>query len=523
MEDKQIAPQRRIFGLEPKVAVTLIMFFVAAAAAVFVFTFSRAKGDDLRTAVPAEALAFLYIRDVSEIEPYLDSKKTNGEKRDLSFLSGIEMAVAITGFETSEQKIADDSSILNFKPTFTVIADTRSWSWRSRGLIDGPIDEFIEAEYGKSVKRTRKASEFAELTLWTAEDGRQAFASRQGSRIFFGNNEKSLLDCLAAANKKIPDLTRDKELDSFLNDASESVVKGYFPRRAVERFAGVAGISAAVSGSEEELARTFISRLVPQLVGNTVEGVFWQGRRENGMVVDSVQIKLNSEVSAVFSETMISSAGGFRKLIDFVPPDTTSVTKYSLAKPRLAFRSLLLVTAKHSDPVSGRLISSFSGAMLEPYGIRDPEAYLDASGPHFLTVQTGAGDDETVAVTEIRDRESILASLNPEIGMNGKPETSNEAELWANAESEYAAAIANNVLIVGSREAVLRSVKRNGSTKSLSSNQFFKIFESSGAAAVTLDLDVKASNLTETSFDKHGFTRTYTSRAGLLGSLLSGF
>ncbi len=524
MEDTELTPQRSILGLEPKVVFTLVVFVFAASAAAFVFTFCRGKSEDLRVSIPADTLAFLYVRDVGEIEPYLESEETMVKTRDLSFLKGVELGVAITGFETSEQKVAEDSSILNFKPTFAVVADTGSWTWRSKRLIDGPLKEFIEGEYGVGVKRTRKASEFAELIVWTAADGRRAYAASQGSRIFFGNDEKSLTDCLAAANNKIPNLKKDPKLGAFMDSAGDSVVIGYFPRRAIEQFADVAGVSAAVSGTEEEGARTFISRLVPHLLSNSVDGVFWQGKRESGDFVDSVQVKLKNEVAEVFVETMNQSTGSFQKLLEFVPPASPSVTKYSLAKPRLAFRSLLLVAAKNADPVSGRLIPSFSGSLLEPYGIRDPETFLDAAGTHFLTVQTGTGEDETVAVAQIRDRESVLASLNPEIGTSGEPKMINEAMYWTTENSDHAAAILGDVLIVGNKNAVLQSLNQKGEKPPVASNSYFKKFSNSGATAVTLDLSVKTSPyLTETSFDRNGFTRTYSSRGGLLGSLLSGF
>ena len=45
----------------------------------------------------------------------------------------------MTGFSSSELQVTDAESVLNFKPQFTLIADTHAWSWQVKPIVEGSI------------------------------------------------------------------------------------------------------------------------------------------------------------------------------------------------------------------------------------------------------------------------------------------------------------------------------------------------------------------------------------------------
>src|SRR5689334_6597598 len=64
---------------------------------------------DMRTLMPADSLVYLETNDLAmALQPMVDSKsftKAAKYKPDLSPLRGVQVAVAVTGFEASEEKV----------------------------------------------------------------------------------------------------------------------------------------------------------------------------------------------------------------------------------------------------------------------------------------------------------------------------------------------------------------------------------------------------------------------------------
>ena len=65
------------------------------------------------------------------------------EKPDFSALENIQVAVVVTGFETSEKQLTDESAILNFKPHFVLIADTHHWKMTAVSIVENQIGNFV--------------------------------------------------------------------------------------------------------------------------------------------------------------------------------------------------------------------------------------------------------------------------------------------------------------------------------------------------------------------------------------------
>lgn len=521
---------------DKRVLLTILAFLAVAVAAVFVFGFYRTRSRELRDSVPGSSLAYLEIKDVGAVYGSILTNASNAKTGAPDFLDGIEAAVAITGFEASEQTLTARSSVLNIKPTFAAIVDTNAWRWQVDGLIDGPLNDFIRDQYGNKTKRSKHAGKYGDLLVWTAPDGRKSFAVKEGSRIILGNDLAAVESCQSASKGEVQSLLGDSELQEFYSENDDSQVIGYFPRRSIEKFADMAGVSAAVSGSEQEGIRAFISRLVPQMLRNGVDSVTWTSRNRLQYFEDHIRINTRNEVSEVFAETMKPAKADWERIADFLPEDTGSVTHYNLQNPLIAYRSLILTAAKSADPVSGRLIAAFSDSMLQPYGVSDAEAFLATVGPELVTLQTHRDEDASAAIAIVKDREGLIKVLERSIGTSADPNIADGTVVWVSVDKSAAAAIAGDVLVLGDRGVVLDALKKKGKSSRLAGTREFNSLIRSEAPAATVGRDsrnygfqksTKSENaglyFSETSFSKHGITRRYESRFGLIGTLVDGF
>ncbi|MDH3492280.1 MAG: hypothetical protein OEM82_01930 [Acidobacteriota bacterium] len=525
-----------LYPVERRILMTVCAFLSAAVAIVLVYVILGPRNGDLRDSIPVDAVAFVRIKDPSQMLRLVSREIGDVEKNGFRFLEGVDIAFAITGFEASEESLTEQDSVLNVRPKFAAVVETNAWSWQVRGFVDGPLNQFIKKKYGKDAKMENRPGKFGSMTVWTAADGRKTFAVVRGSRVFFGNELNALDSCLSVSEGQNRSLLEDPDLEDLVSRNADAAILGYFPRRAVEAFADVAGVSAAVSGSEEVGMRAFIARLVPQLMRRGLERVHWTSRVEDGRFVDTLELKTTDSISGVFSETMKPQSGNFERLADMLPQGTVSVTRYQLRNPRIAYRSLVLFAAGSSDPVSAQLISGFSDSMLQPYGVADAELFLDSVGPELLTVQTGGKDEGSVAIVMVKNREAVLKALT-ETFEEGTPLASRPGwNILYSGDDVSAAAFNTDILVIGDREIVLESIGGNGKKAQITAGPLFDAFRQSKGTAVTIaaetthrpglaatgggDNKMRAYFLSETSFSASTVTRVYYSSAGLIGELL---
>lgn len=525
----------RVGNLEPKVKYTAFGFVIFAIAALVIFGLSQGRKGHLREAVPAESLAYFEVRDAGSLLRAMTKGDRAKSARDFSMFDGMDLAVAVSGFETSEQELTGEQSVLNLRFKFGAVAETNRWGWQSKGLIDGPLNAFVLKQMGNAARRSTKAVSYGSLSVWTASDGRQTFAIADGSRVYFGNDEPFLMNCLAAAYGQKKGLRDQPQLESMFEDSGEVFVLGWIPKRAINKFAGLAGVSAAVSGSEDGGIRGFISRVVPQIFNNSVESITWTSRQSSTGLSDEVRFHTKDDISEVFAETMKTGKADHEQIVGFIPPDSSSVTRYSLEKPRIAYRSLILVAGKNVDPASARLLSLFSIALLGSYGVSDPESFLDSVKGEIITLELNDTERSSAAMAAVKNRESVLAAISVAKPGAAKTNMVENGEYWDDGEG-FAAAIVDGIVISGDKKAVDECLNTKGkdarnnlsrfdefskslapvTTVSEETDEYGFLYEPSGNAGKTQT----TMYVSETMFGKEGITRRYDSKYGLIGALL---
>ncbi len=495
---------------------------------------------DLRTFAPAETLVYLETNDLGKTLQVLTDSQSFQElakkKPDFSALENMQIAVAVTGFETSEKQITDEQFILNFKPHFVAIADTHGWEWQTRRLVEEKFGAFVSENYGEAVSQVVSDKHGGKWFVWTAANGRKMFAFVQSSQIFFGNDESAIEKCLAVKRGEADSLLKNENLARARKNAADALAFGYISTDGVAQIANLAGVSTAIRATEDDDGRSFIARVLPQILQKTTREIFWTASKTEQGIEDKIFVSLNTETASVFKETLVVSSPSSTSASEYLPADVFSTTRYNLQNPQIAWRSLLLILAKNTDALSGKILVNFSNSLLQPYGISDAETFLSAIDSQMLTAKFDAEGENSVVIVGVKDAENIKKSIT-EIDFKAQPEN---AGIWKSKDGDIAAAFVENKLILGDTESVSRCLQSKQSGNNFTKIANFQKFADSRAVAVTYANDTDSAEkvvgilanlkdenkkrttnyLIETRFTDKGIERKTVSAFGLLGTIL---
>lgn len=500
------------------------------------------KPADLRTVIPADTLVYLETNDlgkalstVTENEKFKNLAKS---QPDLSALNGLKLAVAVTGFQTKEQQLTEENSLLNFQPRFVAVAETNAWNFQAIGFTENQLGSFINEVYGGEVLLDTSDKHGGKYFVWTAQDGRKAYGLVVGSLIFLGNDESAIEKCLAVKRGEAEPISKNPKITD-----GDRLAFGYVSPDGIGQLSNIAGIQMALGASEEDEVKSFIARVLPEVLRNSVREASWVSTRTEQGIDDKYTIVTDPEIAKVFSETLSSSSGSNENFSEFLPDGILSTTRYQLRDPQIAWRSVLLTAQKQTDAVSGNLLMAFSGSLFEPYGVEDAEKFLSSIGQNVTTVRFDAESEKVVVIALARDKERIKRSLAKEIDFAKPPEKIFNAEVWKSIDGEFAAIFIDSFLILGEAVSALRCLEAKDRAKDTSINPNLKSFLESSASSVTLTREndsaskivealnepkkenerIGTSYITETRFNQNGIERRTISDFGLIGSIIAQF
>jgi hypothetical protein len=480
------------------------------------------KPVDLRTLAPAESLVYLETPDLAAaLQPIVDSEaftKAATGKPDLAALKGVPVAVAVTGFETSEEKLTDENSIARVQPRFVVIADTRAWNYQAVAFAEQKLGSFVSDLYKSEPALERSEKHGGKYLKWTAEDGRKAYALVIESLIFFGNDESAIDKSIAVRSGQADSFAKTGKLETA---ASGALASGFISTEGIGQIANIIGLQLATDASEESEVQSAIAALVPQLIRGWITEVRWTQTRTERGIEDRWRVTMPPETAKIFAETMAPANKIDEQLLPLVPSDAITVTQYNLDKPQIAWRSLVLSAQQAVDERSKRLIAAMTGLLFDPYGYSDGELFLSSIEPGLLTVRY-EDESEVAVIARLRDRDNANKALDP------------ETQTTAGAIFEAAA---NGIRISGDPEVVAkcshanndlawrtRFAERSEGIPSVRTRT--RDTESAGIVAQLLSERKAAADtisFTETRFSRTGMERRTTSDLGFIGWLITQF
>ncbi|MFN2412437.1 MAG: hypothetical protein ABR535_05200 [Pyrinomonadaceae bacterium] len=501
------------------------------------------KPTDVRTALPADALVYLESRDLGQtISAVTESPKfaeLAAGKPDLSSLNGVQMAVAVTGFETSEEQIAEQQFEGRITPHFVAVAETNAWSWQAESFVENKLGEFVNELYGGAVELEMSPKKDGRSFVWTSQDGRKAFAHLQGSLIFFGNDPSAIEKALAV---------RRGEADSIANNPKiappdGSIAYGYISPDGVGQLANIYSTALAAGTSEEAEVQSFIARVLPEVLRNSVKEVSWYAERADSLIRDKYSISLDPEAARIFNDTLASANAGSINLESFVPAEKISATRYNLKNPPVAWSSVIQMLQARSDDTSGSLIAAVSVSLFEPYGVEHAELFLASVGQQLVTVTFDEAGESGVVIAAIANLGNLKKSVAKEIGISQPPVKQGRADVWKSEDGDLAAAILEDKMIVGDAEGVTRCLAANNSEKTRENRGFrwqtadpnpvvitFGRIAGSPAAFITVlsekknpDATIAEDYTVETRFTANGIERATVSDFGVIGDIIEQF
>jgi hypothetical protein len=522
------------------------------------FISCQSKPTDLRTLAPSETLIYLETSDLSKTLDALTESRAFQEaaksKPDFSALGNVQFAIAVTGFEASEKKVTEENSILNFKPRFVAVADTHAWNWQTLSLTENQIGNFVKETYGDETSLEKSDKNGGKWFAWTAKDESRVFAFVEGSQIFFGNDAAAIEKCLAVKRGEADNLLKNEALSrAYAANSANNLAFGYVSPEGVAQISNLAGVLAASEASEEAEGQSFIARVLPQILQNSVREISWTATKTEKGIEDKYSISLTTETAAVVKETLVPAAQTQSKMIAFIPPEAFSVTRYNLQNPQIAWRSLLLVAGKNADAMSAKILIAFSGNLLEPYGITDAETFLSAVDSKMWTVNFDAEGEKSIVAASYKSDAELEKIKKSVAGIDFKKPSQTMATgwFWTSEDKEItflltATFSGEKILILGDSESVKKSIEANYSYLTKEANpmnrRFYdKFAENNNSVALTYGRDSiektidvlgerKTENMqmlavytTETRFNAQGIERKTVSDFGLIGTILEQF
>ncbi len=513
------------------------------------------KPTDLRAIIPADPLVYLETNDlgkaltaVTDNDAFKAAAKT---QPDFSALAGMKLAVAVTGFETKEQPVTEENSILNFKPRFVAVAETNAWNYQALSFTENKLGEFINGTYGGDVTLETNDRNGGKYFTWTSQDGSKAYALVRGSLIFFGNDESAIEKCLAVILGEADSIAKNPKITALPPD---SLASGHVSTDGIAQISNIVGLKFANEAGEAPEVQSGIASILPQLLRNSITEVSWLSTKNQLGIEDKLQISISPDMASVLTETIVADQNTIpidgrdsiiSNLLSEIPQNVMSVTRYNFKDPLIAWRSVLLVSQTKFDEPARKIIAEFSNLFFEPYGIRDPELFLSSVGDsrmgrNIVTVRLDhEGEEPVVIATRGGKEHQILKAMTSQLKPVGKI-TEGGINTWTSEDNELQVVFARASFGVGTKENLQACLFWTVHTPyEIKSESMVWLAKSNApVATVTQDRDsahqiatvflekapeetnIVSNYQTEIRFNQNGIERRTVSDFGLIGSII---
>jgi hypothetical protein len=457
---------------------------------------NRPMRTDMAVYAPSDCLAYLEANDVSELSNGIEGTKawkslagvvgagptllpnrwliriarwTGIGSAETIVLARSQIAVVFTGAEVSEA-----GPTLNVKPLAVLVIETHTTSGRMQPVLEKHFEEFARRIYGQP-QLIRKQIEGVDLTQWASADAsRHLSIAFVDTAVIIGNDEASVLSCIAARRGKRGSLIAEKRFNDLRTGvgASSASVFGYVSKAGVKALLQAYALYRGGSSADT----VSVSRIFADTVGNLVEGVGWSSRFVDGMVEDRCEVSLVEGLAEKLRTTFTPQDRFTLNDVPFVPADAHSVSLYHFRDLEGFWRDLNSGVSSHADLVGAIAARPMLRTLLKPYGIDDPDTFVHAVGPHLEIIRLDA-TSPSVLLAETLDRQSLRKLAQKRLGPGPTAETIDDLELMISSSDHWAISLTDSYFLSGQADAVRRCLHAKAPSQSLASVDSFRSAE----------------------------------------------
>ncbi|HEV2904926.1 MAG TPA: hypothetical protein VGW32_07765 [Pyrinomonadaceae bacterium] len=487
-------------------ALILLLVLVAFGAAWVWWT--RTPTAETSGYVPAESLAFIEVNDPigvangitgteawrvlapplgapSELIPYSWSIK-------LARWTGIGSAEAVLlarsqfGLFFTQAQATESANTLTIKPLAALVIETHTSQNRMKAVVEKHVDQFAQRSFGEP-SIARKQIDGVEIVQWKSPDNtRQLILAVVDTVAIVGNDESVVLRCIEIRRGRQPSLATNQQLQTMKQQlrGSQAPLFGFVPKAGVK--AVIQAWAFARAGNVADAAA--IAPLISNAFGNLIDGFAWTSRLDQSGAEDQCRVALAQGVSQQLSDDLTPEPIGEKLDFPLVPPEAISVTSYQLRNPASFWRELNAVVSSHSDVLTAVASRPLLKALLEPYGITDPDNFFPAIGPRLQLVRLD-NNTPAVLIAQTFDKPALRKVAEQRLGRQPKTEKFDDTEILVGSDG-WSFAFAGDYFVTGPADAVRRCLDTRARGQSIATNGSFT------RARSTIDVSLPIVSLT---------------------------
>ena len=391
---------------------------------------------------------------------------------DTIVFSRMQVAAVVLGVAA-----ADGGDTLNVKPRIALVVETHASESRTLASIEKNIGNFARRAYADAIVEKREV-DGAHWIVWSSVSSeRRIIAVVAGSVAIIGNHETAIQACLAVQRGQRPSLAGNIEIEGARRRVStgDALAFGYMSSQGAASLFELAAAVYMGQASENAMAQGIAANLLPEMAKKIIGNVTWSSRLVNGAIEDDYFISTTNDAGARLRAALAPTTANNLPVAELLPLDTYSVTRYSTRDPLMAWRGLSFSVSSQMDPVVAVMVPPFLKATLAPYGIDDPDLFLQSIGPNIVTSRTENLGNRTVLIVEVRDERALHEFVLKRLGTT-KPQVEKVGDieiLWSEDQKRGAASFLSGYLLLGPRDSIRRCLDARGQKRDLSvSNSF---------------------------------------------------
>lgn len=458
--------------------------------------------------VPAESLAFIEVNDLlgvangitgteawgvlapplgapSQLIPYSWSIKV-ARWTGIGSAEAVLLARSQFGLFFTQAQATESANTLTIKPLAALVIETHTSPGRMKAVVEKHVGQFAQRSFG-GASIARKQIDGVELVEWKSPDNtRQLILAVVDTVAIVGNDESVVLRCIEIRRGRQPSLATNQQLQTMKQQlrGSQAPVFGFVPKAGVK--AVIQAWAFARAGNAADAAA--IAPLISNAFGNLIDGFAWTSRLDQSGAEDQCRVALAQGVSQQLSDDLTPEPPGDKLDFSFVPAEAISVTSYQLRNPASFWRELNAVVSSRSDVLTAVASRPLLKALLEPYGISDPDNFFPAIGPRLQLVRL---DNSTPAVliAQTFDKLALRKLAEQRLGRQPKTEKLDDTEILVGSDG-WSFAFAGEYFLTGPADAVRRCLDAKARGQSIATNGSFT------RARSTIDVSLPVVSLT---------------------------